>query len=78
MPEEEKGEKEEKEQKEEKEHVPPEERKLGFKEREKLRERMRKEKFKDYRQERMRHDAHLREKKIKQKFLGGTRGRRGG
>ena len=71
-------EKEEKGQKEEREHLPPEEKKSGFKGKEELRESMRKEKFRDYRRERMRHDAHLRDKKIKQKFLGGTRGRRGG
>jgi len=70
-------EKEEKGQKEEREYLPPEEKKLGFKGKGELRESMRKEKFRDYRQERMRHDAHLRDKKIKQKFLGGTRGRRG-
>ncbi len=70
--------KEGKEQKEEKGHIPSEEKKLGFKEKEELRESMRKEKFRDYRQERMRHDAHLRDKKLRQKFLGGTRGRRGG
>ncbi len=75
MPAEEKG---EREGKKEKERVPSEEGRLGFKEKEELRESMRKEKFKDYRQERMRHDAHLRERKIRQKFLGGTRGRRGG
>ncbi len=61
----------------EKHHLTEEERHKRLLE-EKEQERLRQEKLKDYRRNLIQHGKHLFDRKRKDKFLGGTKGRRGG
>ncbi len=61
----------------EKQHLTEEERHQRLLE-EKEAERLRQEKLKDYRRHMVQHGKHLFDRKRKDKFLGGTKGRRGG
>ena len=51
---------------------------VEFRDKERQQETLRKEKFKDYRRDWMRHNAHFRKQRKREKFLGGVKGRRKG
>jgi len=65
---------------EEERHIPAPhaEEDVEFREKERQEETLRKEKFKDYRRDWMRHNAHFRKQRKREKFLGGVKGRRKG